>query len=80
MYADCTVIVAGAVEETATFADETLMNDWLKDIEDDAETSGYRIEVYVVWHDHDFDVEECACVQYLTDHHPTYVYNPEGNI
>ena len=31
-------------------------------------------EVYVLVHDHEAltDDDECVCVQYLTDHHPTY--------
>ena len=73
-YADVSVIVDGALEEERTFHDETLMNDYLRQIKDEAAADGIRTEVYVLWHEHD-DMDECECIQYVTDHHPYAVYD-----
>ncbi len=81
MYVDASVVVEGAVEEDATFHDYLLFEEWLRGVEEDAAGHGYLTEVYVIEHEHDDlkEDEECACVQYLTDHHPAYVYNgPES--
>jgi hypothetical protein len=74
IYADVSVIVNGALEEERTFHDETLMNDYLGQIEDEAKGDGIRTEIYVLWHEHD-DMDGCACIQYATDHHPYAVYD-----
>jgi len=76
-YADVDVIVNGALEESRTFHDETLMNHYIGEIEDEASDHGYLTEVYVVWHEHDDDIE-CECVQYLTSHKPYATFNQEA--
>jgi len=76
MYIDASVIVDGALEEDATFTDYLVFEDWLKGIERDARSHGYRTEVYVIEHAHPLeDGADCACVQYLTSHHPAHVFN-----
>jgi hypothetical protein len=79
-YADVSVIVDGALEESETFHDETLMNDYIGKIEDEAKDHGYETQIYVVFHEHE-DLEgdqECQCIQYLTDHHPYATFNQES--
>ena len=78
-YAEVSVIVNGALEEEETFTDYLLLEEYVKNIESDAEDHGYLTEVHIVQHEHEplQGDDECACVQYLTDHHPTYVYNGE---
>jgi hypothetical protein len=43
-------------------------------VRDEARDHGYLTELYVVEHEHE-PMAECSCVQYLTDHHPTYTWN-----
>ena len=78
MYAELSVIIDGALDEDATFYDETLLSAWLDGLQEDANSDGYTREVYRVDHEHDYS-DECECVQYLTDHHPyrTIVPNPK---
>ena len=66
----------------ATWTDETLLDEYVAGLEEDAQSTGYRYELYRVDHDHAQLVgdEECACVQYLQDHHPYRVFNADGNI
>lgn len=78
MYAEFSIIVAGALDEEATFTDETLVDEFLAGLEQEAEGSGYRFEVYRIDHDHELGIE-CECVQFLTDHKPYRVFNPQGN-
>jgi hypothetical protein len=75
MYADVSVIVDGALGESETFTDYLLLEEYVRTIEEEAAGHGYPTEVYVVEHNHALDVDDCACVQYLTDHHPQYAYN-----
>ncbi len=77
MYAEVAVVVDGAQESFDLFHDETHMADHIGQVEADAAGDGYKTEVYVLYHDHDDlgEGEECACAQYLTDHHPTHVFN-----
>lgn len=77
MYADAWLVVAGAEEENRQFTDETLLNEWLGAVEAGAESDGYRAEVYMLWHEHDPNVE-CECAQYVTDHKPYRTFNPNG--
>lgn len=72
-YADVSVVVDGALEESPRFYDECALNAYLAEIEADAADHGYPTEVYVLYHDH--EPRECECVQYLQDHKPTYSYN-----
>lgn len=80
MYVELSVIVEGALEIEEIFHDETLMRERINEIRSDAEGDGYRVEVFLLWHDHE-DLaggEECFCVQYLTDHRPAVTFNPDG--
>ena len=76
MYAELTVIVNGAVEEEATFTDETLVTEFLNDLEREAEGDGVRTEVHRLDHDHAPEVD-CDCAQYATDHRPYRVFDHE---
>ena len=74
-YADVSVVVDGALEESASFYDYAVLDAFIQTIREEAEGDGYRTEVYVLLHDHSPDVEECACSQYVQDHNPEYVFN-----
>ena len=77
MYTEVSVVVDGALEEEQTFHDYLLLNEYVATIEDDAKSHGYLTQVYIIEHEHaDLEGdEECVCVQYLTDHHPSYSWN-----
>lgn len=77
MYAVVTVIVNGALESEETFIDTTLMYHALDEEQQAAEGSGEPTEVYVMYHDHDPDVE-CECAQYEQSGKPKYIYNRPG--
>lgn len=79
MFVDVDMIVAGAVEETRTFTDQVLFDEWLDAVEKSAEASGYRTEVQALFHDHALKQDvSCDCSQYVTDHKPYRVFNPDG--
>lgn len=46
-HATVDVIVNGALEESATFTDETLMADFIAGVREDAEGDGYPTEVFI---------------------------------
>jgi hypothetical protein len=75
MYVDIDIIVDGALERSETFHDYLLFEEFISQEKEEAEGHGYLTEVYVVEHNHPQEDEECACVQYLTDHHPLYTWN-----
>lgn len=74
MYDQVSVVVDGALESEEIFTDYLLESEYIRSVAEDALGDGYETEVYVIEHDHSPDDEECACVQYLTDHHPRYVF------
>lgn len=73
MYVEVSVVVDGALEETETFRDESLMLDYVRTVQDEANGHGYRTEVYVLEHDH--EPADCSCVQYVQDHRPRWTFN-----
>ena len=75
MYADVTVVVDGAEEQHETFTDYLLLDQFIDGIREDAESDGYHTEVFVLWHEHEMSADECACAQYVTDHHPQHEWN-----
>lgn len=77
MYAVVDVIVDGALEESSTFHDETLMSEYIKNVEEDAGGHGYPTRVYVQYHDHD-DMP-CECHQYTLDVRPDYSWNEKDD-
>jgi hypothetical protein len=77
-YAEVTVIVDGALDESATFTDETALAEFLASQHTAAQADGLPTEVYVLWHDHAMSDQECCCVQYVSDHHPDYSWNMEA--
>ena len=78
-YADIHTVVAGAIEDEWVETDETMLTHRLIDLEEEAHSSGYRIDVYRIDHPHSTDVQECECAQHATDHHPYRTFNPDGN-
>jgi hypothetical protein len=73
MYADVSVVVDGALEDEQTFYDETLMAEFIREIEDEARSDGYPTQVYVLFHDH--PEGECECIQYVQSHKPYAEFN-----
>ena len=71
-YIEAWVIADGAVSDSQTFkfSEGKQLDDWLRDKKGDAMRGTARVEIYLLSHDHPADVEDCACVQYLTDHSP----------
>lgn len=72
MYADVDLIIDGALEHTVVLhtQDELALLGAILDMVQPVRPC--KIEAYVVWHDHSEGLEECTCVQYLTDHQPYY--------
>lgn len=77
-YTEFTVIVDGAL-------DEELMLEWADEDYDVKQSSLLdgceqsvragdctEVDVFIIEHAHEMSDEECACVQYLTDHAPTF--------
>lgn len=71
MYDEITVIVEGALEETATFHDETLEHEYLSALAAELAGDGVEYAVYRLTHDHQ-ETEECECVQFETSHLPLF--------
>jgi len=74
-YVTITVIVDGALESEDDFTDYALAEEWIREVARDAENDGVLTEVYLLRHEHDpFEDGDCSCIQYITDHHPAYVF------
>ncbi len=73
-YTDARLICEGAVERDETFATYAEAETWAANELEQyaAEAPGASVEIYLTDHEHAPEVEDCACVQYLTDHHPTF--------
>jgi hypothetical protein len=76
-YADVSLVVEGALDNQSVAYTETDVDEYVQAAEAEAKADGLHTEVYVLWHEHDETNEECACVQYLTDHHPYASFNNE---
>ena len=81
---DVTVVISGwGTTDSVTTKKE--LDTYLDVIREEAERDNSRVEVYVLHHDHALEVDydecscECSCSQCVTDHHPTYVFNKEGD-
>ena len=78
-YAQVDVIVEGALDESVFLNSDSAIDTFVSKVERDAEADGLATEVYVLWHQHDEAIDcEGNCVQYLTDHRPTYSFNTEA--
>lgn len=77
-YWDVDLIIEGALDWSSTFYDKGEMNEWAKGYQEAGENLRVRTEIYIMHHAHPVlsEDEECQCAQYLTDHHPTYSWNP----
>lgn len=71
----------GCLWDQETFPDgpdaETTFNEWLESIEADAKKERVCVEVYILYHNHDYVIGEYedTCVQYLQDHNPDYTFD-----
>ena len=77
MYVTISTVVEGALESEENFFDYLLVSEHLREIAEDAESSGYTIEVYALEHPHD-PAEECECIQYEQSLKPVITHNPDG--
>lgn len=76
-YVEAFVVVNGALEDEATFGDSAgeLLDLWLYEQKNQAMAHpDQRTEIYLTEHGHSPDLEDCSCVQYLTDHHPFWAF------
>ena len=73
-YTDLSLICEGALERSETFetraAAETYATEELRAYA--VEAPGALVEIFLLDHEHSPDVEDCACAQYVTDHHPDF--------
>lgn len=78
MFTDVDIVVDGALESSDRFYDEAYLNFTLELECEDARQSGLPVEIYITFHehsDHDEEMDDCACIQYVTDGRPKYVFN-----
>lgn len=76
-YADVSVIWNGALDEETTVYEDEEVDAIIAEAQAEAERDGSSlVQVFVLWHEHDNDGQECECVQYLTDHRPSYEFAP----
>lgn len=80
-YADVSIVVNGALDKEEVCYDEDAILSLVAELQADCERDEeLQAQVFVLWHEHTNDGEECECVQYLTDHHAAYTFNmDEGN-
>lgn len=87
-YLEVTVLVDGGVWEEQTFhyqipthfaapRNVAGLKEFIEGHEREALEDGLPTEVFIQWHDHSPDVEECACSQYVQDGRPAYSWNME---
>lgn len=76
-YVECTVIVDGADDGGIDFdfTQGKEMEAWLdREKETAMRHPERRTEIYLMQHDHEHMDGDCACAQYLTDHHPYWSF------
>lgn len=73
-FTEVSVIWAGALDESATFGDNETdaMETFVAGVQRDASETTDAVEIYALRHDHASDVDDCACMQYVTDHSPLW--------
>ncbi len=82
-YTEVYTVVDGALDEEFDIEDGFIgesvfdFDGWLDELKHAANTQNFTVDVYEIEHEHDEDDGECSCVQYLTDHHPSYTFGPE---
>ena len=74
-YVDVTAIVEGALEDQDIFFDYAILGAWLSEWEAEAGADGILVEIYVLWHEHENDGEECICAQYEASTQPTHTFD-----
>ena len=82
-YTEVWTEINGALDDEFTVDEDGIIrgllsyDTWLKKFEAEAKSKGFVVEVYEIEHDHNPTSEECGCVQYLTDHKPSYTFGGE---
>ena len=80
-YIEAEVVIHGAREEITLFfdGDEQKLGRWLKKYRDWAHQNNTQVSIFIIGHNHPLlgQDEECFCAQYVTDHHPMYIFKPE---
>lgn len=77
MYATTDLVIEGALEESETFYDETLLREYVYRLREELAGDGVNGALYVIWHEHEPTLE-CLCVQYLQDHQPYETFGEES--
>lgn len=75
-YAEIYSIVDGASGREGNLTDYLRAGEFVRSIAQDAASDGVETEVYVIMHNH--APGECECAQFLTDHHPTWIFPEDG--
>lgn len=77
-YVEAYVLIDGALEENETFGfgHGRELDEWVKATKWRAMNDPRHTEIFLLNHDHSPDFEDCACAQYLTDHHPFWEHKP----
>jgi hypothetical protein len=71
-YLDVDLAIGGALCETQTFTGDNCWQDysaWLLQVQHD-DFNGETAEVFMLEHDH--EITDCECSQYLIDHRPNW--------
>lgn len=70
---EVTVVWEGAVDTQETFLDsnEDLVDVMIEAVQADAVDTQDLVEVFTLYHDHELTLE-CECVQFVTDHRPSW--------
>lgn len=73
-YVQVSVLVGGALVEERDLPPEEVA-EYRRQVGRQAVRVGLHTEVFLIPHPHPATEEECACVQFLQDHHPADVWN-----
>ena len=70
-YWQADLIVEGALQEDPIFYAQNDIDEYIEKVKAEYGSDEIAVgaELFVVFHDHSEEVDECACVQYLNDHH-----------
>jgi hypothetical protein len=82
-YKEISVLVGGALEQTEIFDYDSIMDvvkmyAFIAETQKDSADLEELVELYELSHDHEPDVSECNCVQYINDHHPFWTNKKES--
>ena len=73
-FIEASLVIDGSVSEDHVFNNQRDFDRWFHEIQFCAAgpqlTASVMWEIYMLVHEHDVRVEDCTCVQYVTDHRP----------